>query len=76
MSWIHFVLSVKTNGMASNSVSGNKTSLPPDDLVHLTGPITEAALLGALQQRSAAAENYVGDKMETVTFNLFLFIYI
>lgn len=51
--------------MASNSVSGNKTSLPPDDLVHLNGPITEAALLGALQQRSAAAENYVGDKMET-----------
>ena len=51
--------------MASNSVSGNQTSLPPDDLVHLTGPITEAALLEVLQQRSATAENYVGDKMET-----------
>lgn len=51
--------------MASNSVGGNQTSLPPDDLVHLTGPITEAVLLEVLQQRSAAAENYVGDKMET-----------
>ena len=62
--------------MASNSVSGNKTSLPPDDLVHLNGPITEAVVLEVLKQRSAAAENYVGDKMETVTFNLFLFICI
>lgn len=49
---------VKTKGMASNSVSGNQISTPPDDLVHLNGPITEAAVLGALQQRSAAGENY------------------
>ena len=62
---------VKTNGMASNSVSGNQTSLPPDDLVHLTGPITEAALLGALQQRSAAAENYTNLGSVMIAMNSF-----
>ncbi len=52
-------LSVKTRGLASNSLNGNTTSLPPDDVVHLNGPITEDAVVGMLQQRSAAGENYV-----------------
>lgn len=62
---------VKTNGMASNSVSGNQTSLPPDDLVHLNGPITEAALLDVLQQRSAAAENYTNLGLVMIAMNSF-----
>ena len=45
--------------MASNSLNGNTTSLRPDNLVHLSGPITEDAVLGVLQQRSVAGENYV-----------------
>ncbi|KAJ7378290.1 Myosin [Desmophyllum pertusum] len=49
---------VRTRGMASNSLNGNTTSLPPDDLVHLSGPITEDAVIGVLQQRSTAGENY------------------
>lgn len=53
------VLSVKTKGMASNSLNGNTTSLLPDDLVHINGPTTEDAVVAVLQQRSAAGENYV-----------------
>lgn len=45
--------------MASNSLNGNTTSLVPDDLVHIRGPITEDAVVGVLQQRSVAGENYV-----------------
>ena len=45
--------------MASNSLNGNTTSLVPDDLVHINGPITEDAVIGVLQQRSVAGENYV-----------------
>ena len=56
------VLSVKTRGMPSNSLNGNTTSLPPDDLVHISGPITEDTVLGALRERSAAGENYVCEK--------------
>ena len=54
-----FVLSVKTKGMVSNSQSGNTPSLLPDDLVHICGPITEDAVVGVLQKRSVAGENYV-----------------
>lgn len=49
---------VKTKGMVSNSQSGNTTSLQPDDLVHISGPITEDAIVSVLQQRSVAGENY------------------
>lgn len=45
--------------MVSNSQSGNTTSLQPDDLVHIGGPITEDAIVSVLQQRSVAGENYV-----------------
>ena len=45
--------------MASNSLNGNTTSLLPDDLVHISGAITEDAVVGVLQQRSVAEENYV-----------------
>ena len=57
--YINFVLTVKTKGMVSNSQSGNTTSLLPDDLVDICGPITEDAVVGALQKRSVAGENYV-----------------
>lgn len=50
---------VKTKGMVSNSQSGNTTSLQPDDLVHIGGPITEDAIVSVLQHRSVAGENYV-----------------
>lgn len=53
------ILSVKTKGMVSNSQSGNTTSLLHGDLVHIGGPITEDAIVGVLQQRSVAQENYV-----------------
>jgi len=53
------VLSVKTKGIASNSLNGNTTSALPDDLVHISGPITEDAVVGVLKQRSVAGENYV-----------------
>ena len=45
--------------MPSNAVNGNITSLPPSDLVHVSGPITEDAVIGVLQQRNAVGENYV-----------------
>ena len=45
--------------MVSNSRSGNTTSLLPDDLVHISGPVTEDAVVGVLQKRSVAGENYV-----------------
>ena len=63
-----FLFPVKTRGMPSNSVDGNITSLPPDDLVHVTGPITEDAVIKVLQQRSAAGENYVS----TITYRCFI----
>ena len=54
-----FLLPVKTRGLPSNSLNGNITSLSPDDLVHLSGPVTEDAIIRVLQQRSMAGENYV-----------------
>ena len=60
--FIIYVLLVKTRGIPSNSVDGNLTNLPPGDLVHLSGPVTEDAITRALQQRSAVGENYVRTK--------------
>lgn len=57
-----YVLLVKTRGIPSNSVDGNLTNLPPSDLVHLSGPVTEDAITRVLQQRSAVGENYVCTK--------------
>ena len=54
-----FLVPVKTRGLPSNSLNGNITSSPPDDLVHLSGPVTEDAIIRVLQQRSMAGENYV-----------------
>lgn len=51
------LLLVKTKGIPSNALTGSTTSL--DDLVHVTGPITEDAIIKVLQQRSALGENYV-----------------
>jgi len=45
--------------MASNSQNGNITSLVQEDLVHISGPITEDAVISVLQQRSVTGENYV-----------------
>lgn len=50
---------VKTKGIPSNALTGSTTSQSLDDLVHVTGPITEEAIIKVLQQRSALGENYV-----------------
>ncbi|KAK2557261.1 Unconventional myosin-VIIb [Acropora cervicornis] len=49
---------VKTKGIPSNALTGSTTSQSLDDLVHVTGPITEDAIIKVLQQRSAMGENY------------------
>lgn len=49
---------VKTKGIPSNALTGSTTSQSLDDLVHVTGPITEDAIIKVLQQRSALGENY------------------
>lgn len=53
------LLLVKTKGIPSNALTGSTTSQSLDDLVHVTGPITEDAIIKVLQQRSAMGENYV-----------------
>lgn len=49
---------MKTKGQASNSVVSNQTS-SPEDLVYLSGPITEDSIVQVLQQRSTTGQNYV-----------------
>ena len=53
------VLGFKTQGAASNTRDGN-TTVCPDDLLNLSGPITEDAVLKALEQRFSVGQNYVG----------------
>ena len=69
------LLLVKTKGIPSNALTGSTTSQSLDDLVHVSGPITEDAIIKVLQQRSALGENYVSI-INRLYFYLFLVLFL